>query len=243
MILSWLIKEVRYSIKNISRDSYRIYKQKKLLTESKGCSFHAESYFNSETVFEGCNLLAEGATLTDSVIGYASYLAKGAEFGKVSIGKYCAIGPGARNVLGAHPAHQFVSVHPCFYSVMKQCGFTYVEEQQFEEYAYADEARIYMNVIGNDVWIGQGAMLLQGVTVGDGAIIAAGALCNKDIPPYAIVGGVPAKVIGWRFDAKEREFLLHLKWWEKSEDWIRNHAEYFRDINLLQEVCEKETSF
>ena len=237
MILKWLLKEARYSIKNISRDSYRIYKQKKLLTESKGCSFHAESYFNSETVFEGCNHLAEGARLTDSVIGYASYLAKGAELSKVSIGKYCAIGPGARNVLGAHPAHQFVSIHPCFYSLMKHVGFTYAKEQLFEEYTYADVEKEYANVIGNDVWIGQGAMLIQGITIGDGAIIAAGGVVTKDVPPYAIVGGVPARIIGWRFDEPERDFLMKLKWWEKDAEWIEEHAKMFSDINILRKFC------
>lgn len=71
-------------------------------------------------------------------------MAKGAEFSKASIGKYCAIGPGERNVLGAYPAHQFVSIHPCFYSLMKQVGFTYAKEQLFEEYTYADVEKKYV---------------------------------------------------------------------------------------------------
>lgn len=237
-MLKWLLREIRYSIKNISRDSYRLYKQKKRLAVDKGCSFHEESYFNSGTIFEGYNLLGAGARLTDSVIGYASYLAKEVNLYKVSIGKYTAIGPGVSNVLGTHPTHQFVSIHPCFYSLRKQVGFTYAKEQLFEEYSYADVEEKYVNIIGNDVWIGQGAMLIQGVTIGDGAIIAAGGVVTKDVPPYAIVGGVPARIIGWRFEEQEREYLMNLKWWEKDVDWIAEHAGMFSNINIMRDLCQ-----
>lgn len=69
-------------------------------------------------------------------------------------------------------------------------------------------------IIGNDVWIGYRAMILSGVVVGDGAIIGAGAVVTKDVPPYAIVAGNPAKVVKYRFDEETREMLLRVKWWD-----------------------------
>jgi acetyltransferase-like isoleucine patch superfamily enzyme len=68
--------------------------------------------------------------------------------------------------------------------------------------------------IGNDVWMGQGAIILSGVTVGDGAIIGAGAVVSRDVPPYAIVAGNPAQVVRHRFAPSTIEFLLNLQWWD-----------------------------
>lgn len=110
-------------------------------------------------------------------------------------------------------------------------GFTYVVSDKFIEYKFVDDKHLL--VIGNDVWIGSYARIMEGVTIGDGTIIAAGALVTKDVPPYAIVGGVPAKVIGYRFDEKTIEKLLELKWWDKGEDWIKAHADEFDDVNKL----------
>lgn len=79
--------------------------------------------------------------------------------------------------------------------------------------------------IGNDVWSGFGSIVLSGVTVGDGAVIAAGAIVTKDVPNYAIVGGVPAKVISYRFNEQIREALLRIKWWDWDESKVERHAD------------------
>jgi carbonic anhydrase/acetyltransferase-like protein (isoleucine patch superfamily) len=74
---------------------------------------------------------------------------------------------------------------------------------------------------------------MEGVTIGDGAIVAAGSLVTKDVEAYAVYGGIPARRIRDRFSREEIEFLLDLKWWRKSEEWIRHHACLFRDIKVL----------
>lgn len=80
-------------------------------------------------------------------------------------------------------------------------------------------------IIGNDVWIGANVCILPGVHVGDGAVIAAGAIVTKDVPPYAIVGGVPAKVIRYRFSPKEIHTLLKIRWWDWSVEKIEKNIE------------------
>ena len=91
--------------------------------------------------------------------------------------------------------------------------------------------------IGNDVWIGNNAVILQGKTVGDGAIVAAGAVVTKDVPPYAIVAGVPARIIKYRFDNETIEKLLQLGWWDKDIIWIKeNIALFHTSITTLDDI-------
>lgn len=92
--------------------------------------------------------------------------------------------------------------------------------------------------IGNDVWIGYRAMILSGVTVGDGAIIGAGAVVTKDVPPYSIVAGNPAKVVKYRFDEETREVLLRIKWWEwEIEKIVDNvHILCSNDIDAFKKL-------
>lgn len=81
--------------------------------------------------------------------------------------------------------------------------------------------------VGNDVWIGRRAIILSGVTIGDGVIIGAGAIVAKDVPPYAVAVGNPARVVKYRFAPEEIEFLLTLKWWTWDDDEIQRHADLF----------------
>ena len=136
-----------------------------------------------------------------------------------------------------HPSHEFVSTYPAFYSMKTSTDLLYVTKQKFSEFKYAYED--YLVKIGNDVWIGEDARIINGVTVGDGAIIATGAVVTKNVPAYAIVGGVPAKIIDYRFDADQIDLLSRLEWWNKSEDWIKEHAEDFESIDKFCINIEK----
>lgn len=95
-----------------------------------------------------------------------------------------------------------------------------------------DLSRVGNVIIGNDVWMGHNSAVLPGVSrIGDGAVIAAGAVVTKDVPPYAVVGGVPAKIIKYRFDEGTIKKLLEIRWWDWPEDKILKNWELFRDIN------------
>lgn len=181
--------------------------------------------------FEGYNKIGDGTTFSGG-LGYASYIGQNCSI-NANIGKYCCIAQNVMTAYGSHPTKKWVSIHPAFFSTAKQSGFTYVDKELYDE----KQSKIE---IENDVWIGTGAMLLGGIKIGDGAVIAAGAVVTKDVKPYTIVGGVPAKEIRKRFDDEDIDFLLKLKWWDKSEVWIKKHVDKFFDIKAFRESVEEE---
>ena len=121
---------------------------------------------------------------------------------------------------------------------MKQNGSRLYSESIFDEFKYADSDRNYV-VIGNDVWIGACVTIINGVTIGDGAMVLAGAVVSKDVPPYAIVGGVPAKINGYRYSKEDIEFLLDSRWWDNDLEWIKDNKSLFLSIDKFKAVSNE----
>lgn len=189
-------------------------------------------YFGLNVKCEGNNYFGFNSYVENIEIGYASYIGQFTELQNAIIGKYTSIGPNVKIIRGQHPSHTFVSTHPAFYSINHSIGFTYVEDQKFEEFRYVTEN--FSIKIGNDVWIGDSVKIMEGVSVADGTIVAAGAVVVGDTEPYSIVGGVPAKVIRYRFDQDDILYLLRLKWWNKDKEWLKVNGEYFENIRELR---------
>lgn len=197
----------------------------------KKVKFDFSCNFALNDVFcEGNNIFNKNVVFRGK-IGFGSYIGADSNLNAV-IGRYCSIASNVKCVAGSHPSNTFVSTHPAFFSTKRQAGFTYVEENLYREDIFVDNEK-HLVKIGNDVWIGSNVLLLPGITIGDGAIIAAGAVVTKDVEPYAIVGGVPAKKIKKRFTDDEISFLLKFKWWDKSSVWLKQNHKLFADINFF----------
>ena len=187
--------------------------------------------------FEGKNSIGEGSTFSGD-IGFASYIGPNCII-RGKVGRYSCIGSNVKVIDSTHPASTFTSIHPMFYSLLKQNGYTYVQKQKFEEMLHCSGEK-YSVMIGNDVWIGSEVLIMGGVRIGDGAIVAAGAVVTSDVPDYQIVGGVPAKTIRPRFDDDTITFLQELKWWNKGEEWISSHADLYEDIGMFMKNVKAE---
>lgn len=178
-------------------------------------------------------LVDAGVWVYDSEIGNYSYIADGARIARTEMGRFCSIGPMAYVGLPQHPSKGFISSHPLFYQNIPGRGFDYADRDYFEGFAPTQ--------IGNDVWIGANAMIKGGVKIGHGAIIGAGAVVTKDVPPYAVCVGVPAKVLRNRFDPDTIEFLLGFRWWDKEEAWLRENWKAFHNSEEFVNKFEKSS--
>ncbi|EGQ7964052.1 CatB-related O-acetyltransferase [Vibrio vulnificus] len=148
-----------------------------------------------------------------------------------SIGAFCNISADNVHIAGGNHPLSTVSTHAFFF----HDKYRFISKNQSID-GYANNGRI---IIGNDVWIGANVSILPGVKIGDGAVLAAGAVVNKDVPPYAIVGGVPARIIKYRFDEETIVALLELAWWEWSDEKIKDNTPHMWDPKVL---LEKNTS-
>ena len=156
----------------------------------------------------------------DSKIGSFSYAGSNTTMNYSSIGKFCSL---ARNVdIGGfdHDYHKVTTMPMFRFKQLSGGGNPEVGEKELCE-------------VGNDVWIAAGTQILHKVKVGDGAVIGGGAVVTKNVPPYAIVAGVPAKIIKFRFDERTINDLMDVKWWEWPEDVVLQNIEWMiqSDVN------------
>ncbi|MGF7038578.1 CatB-related O-acetyltransferase [Mucilaginibacter lappiensis] len=177
----------------------------------------------SNSGFGKYNRISDDVIVTNSVLGDFTYVSNGSVILEAEIGKFCSIGPNVKIAPGKHPTSIIVSTHPAIYS---NSSFF------LKNFSSTDKHDPYRKVtIGNDVWICANVIISDGVTIGDGAVIAANSVVSKNVEPYSIVGGVPAKHIKYRFEQNQIEYLLNNKWWEKDFNWLEKNASALWDIN------------
>lgn len=169
-------------------------------------------------------------SITNLVLDDFSYIANNSRINNAKIGKFCSIGPNLFCGYGIHPTNG-ISTAPMFYANNKSNGFTLTTISKI------DETKLI--TIGNDVWIGLNVTILDGVTIGNGAIIAAGSVVNKDIPDYAIFGGVPAKLIRYRFNESQIEKFKQIEWWNFEFEKLKDIENMFFDVDAFLDKYSK----
>ncbi len=205
---------------------------------------HPDALVKQSSIGDGCSIDKDSVVLTstlgsyvdiekrnlirDAVIGDMSYTGADTNILWAEVGKYCCISRMV-DIGGNEHDYSSTTMMPAYRLENKLKG-------KLKKHPAEEKISI-----GNDVWIGAGAIVLRkpGLTVGDGAVIAAGAVVTKSVPAYAIAAGVPARVIAYRFDKEVIDLMLKLKWWDWDFDKVADNIELLTakpDIGILKEL-------
>lgn len=192
----------------------------------------SEPKIHSTAVLKGCRLgrfvsIGERVVLREVTVGDYSYFERHGEGIYSTIGKFCSIAANVRINALEHPMER-VTTHKVSYRPNEYFKFLGVDQD------FRERRRQKHVTIGNDVWIGHGAVVMPGVTIGDGAVIGANSVVTKDVMPYEIVGGVPGRRIRMRFPADIIDRLIALAWWNWSPERI---SQAVPDMQAL-DICD-----
>ena len=160
-----------------------------------------------------------GGDIINTCWGFGSGVGRNAKIEDCWIGKYTSIAANVKIGLRDHVYENFMTD-----------DLVYTQKEQIVKPGLKEFERNYWVKIGNDVWIGDSAIIMRRVEIGDGAIVAAGSVVTKSVPPYAVVGGNPARFIKWRFKREQIEALMETRWWEMSEEEILARKDELQDL-------------
>jgi len=187
------------------------------------------SSINNSDIHKSSRICA-ACNVQDTILGRYSYIGSYCTVVNTKIGSFCSIADNCIIGGASHPLN-WVSTSPIFYDGHNVMGVNLTNNKytKFKE-----------TIIGNDVWIGSNSLIKGGVTIANGAVIAMGSIVTKDVDPYAIVAGNPAKLIRLRFDENTVSKLLSSKWWDLSDYHLRMSANTFTDVYSFIEHFNKE---
>lgn len=184
-----------------------------------------------DSTFGAYTEVGERSLVAESHFGDYSYVVNDSNIIYTTLGKFCNIAAMTRINPGNHPMHR-ASLHHFVYRAASYFP------GEADEAAFFDWRRAHPVTMGHDVWIGHGAIVLPGRTVGTGAVVAAGAVVTKDVAPYTIVGGTPARVLKSRFEPRIADRLQALAWWDWDHETLRRALPDFRSL-VVEAFLEK----
>lgn len=187
--------------------------------------------WDSNTRFSKTSALRKFSHCVNVQIGNYSSVASNTKIVNAVIGNFSVIARESRIGLGLHPTN-YLTPHSIFY---KNSPWN-IHPEWVEKINFVEEPTTH---VGNDVWIGSRCIVMDGVSIGNGAIVAAGSVVTKDVPPYAVVGGAPAKLIKYRFSQEIINRLEEIEWWNLSDDDITKCIDLFHIENPTLEILEK----
>lgn len=222
---------IKLRLKRLMLYIYHKCKHRKLI------KFYYTSYFSHRCEIEGMNKIGKNSSFF-GILGYGSIIGDNCLI-SAEVGRFSSLGHNFTYTNATHPMHApHVTTSAFFYSLNNKnspTGEVFAREQIMkEEFRFFDKERKLVNKIGNDVWIGLDVNIIGGVQIGDGAVVLSKAVVTKDVPPYSIVGGVPARIIGYRYDEDTIEFLLRTKWWNNTEGWFKENWKLMNNIDALK---------
>lgn len=194
----------------------------------KKCKISIHCAFNKQTQLEGYNKIG-CVDIKSSKIGFGTYILSG-QLSGAKIGRFCSIGHNVNIITATHPS-EFVSTYPGFYKTVNKDIFLSNNDIEIQEFKICKSGESV--IIGNDVWIGNNVTILGGVEIGDGAIIGTGSVVTKNVSPFSVFGGVPAKQIKNRFNDEIIEKLLKIKWWDWEISKIISESKKFDDVETF----------
>ena len=225
-LIKYVVKPVRLV------DAYYFLKERKKGRETSSV-IGMKSSTQGSVLGEYC-VIRDNNVVLSSKIGRRTRIKCNCKIYNANIGKFCAFAENVQLGAGVHPVY-FASTNFIFYSKNKS-----IKTFSDGEYFLEEHNRIE---VGHDVWFGANSSVVGNVKIGSGAIVAYGAVVTKDVPPYTIVGGVPARVIKKRFSDEVINRLLEIQWWDLSDDFFVKHFKLMHDPEKLIEFYDRNKDY
>lgn len=213
---------------NVSTIDVKIYKGVRIINSDIGDNTTLGDFSRvTNSSLSGYNRIDRNALVYYSTLDKYTYMGSNSVIMHSNIGKFCSISWGV-TIGPANHDYKKISSHDFLYN-------------DFYKIKPIDEKPVYdrflnNTVIGNDVWIGTGVTVLNGVRIADGAVIGANTIVTKDVPSYAIYVGNPGRIIGYRFDKEIISELLSLKWWDLSHENLKNCFGAFKEDDIASAI-------
>jgi len=208
------------------KENYHLLADQGAASIGAGCDIQ-HSHLGRNTVVQ------RDSAIRGSVLGDYTVIGRGNVIRDSTLGAFCASGADVWIGLGEHPLSGHVSWHPAMHSHRPEFGWDLVHG---ETYPVTPGS-----IVGNEVGIGARAMIMGGVRIGDGAVVLPGTVVTKDVQPYAVVAGSPARLVRYRFDEPTRRRLLEIAWWTWPEERLRAMAHLFDDVDAFLAALDAES--